>query len=65
MKNAGAILELIGELIRERDQLREAMGTAKRELQALQLERDELAVKLRRLEAAQAAVDKPAASSPE
>jgi len=59
MKNAGAILELIGELVRERDQLREALGTAKRDLQALQVERDELAVKVRRLEA-----ERPTAPAP-
>jgi len=63
MKNAGAILELIGELVRERDQLREALGAAKRELQGLQVERDELAVKVRRLEAAQEAVERPAPPS--
>ena len=49
--NAVAILELLSELIRERNQLRETVGTVKRDLSALQLERDELRVKLRRLEA--------------
>jgi hypothetical protein len=59
MKNAAAILELLGELIRERNQLRDAVSAAKRELAAVQLEKDELRVKVRRLEADRA-VEKPA-----
>jgi hypothetical protein len=51
MKNAAALLELLGELVRERNQLREAVSAAKRELAGVQLEKDELRVKLRRLEA--------------
>ena len=60
MKNAAMILELIGELVRERNQLRETVSAAKRDLAGAQLERDELRVKLRRLEA-ERAVEKPAA----
>jgi hypothetical protein len=54
MKNAAVILELLGELVRERNQLRETLGTVRRDLAALQIERDELHVKLRRLEAERA-----------
>ena len=59
MKNAAAILKLMGELIRERNQLREAVSAAKRELAAVQREKDELRVKLRRLEG-ERAIEKPA-----
>jgi regulator of replication initiation timing len=58
MKNAAMILELIGELIRERNQLREAVSAVKRELSGLQIERDELRVKIRRMETERAA-EKP------
>ena len=46
-------------LVRERTHLREAVSAAKRDLAGVQMERDELRVKLRRLEA-ERAVEKPA-----
>lgn len=51
IKKTAAILELLGELIRKRNQLRDAIDAEKRELPGAQLDRDELRVKLRRLEA--------------
>jgi regulator of replication initiation timing len=60
--NADAILELIGDLVRERNQLRQTVGGLKSELAGLQIERDELLVKLRRLEAAHTAAKDNAAN---
>ena len=54
MKNAPMILELIGDLMRARNHAREALAKLQRDLTTLQIERDELRVKLRRLEAERA-----------
>jgi hypothetical protein len=48
--DAEAILTLLAQIVRERDQARQALGKARSELRVLQIERDELAVKARRLE---------------